>query len=47
LLKNARSLIDAKLYAAAEKTLRRIITEAPGTDVAKDAQNDLDALPAH
>jgi hypothetical protein len=47
LLKNARSLISAKLYAPAEKMLRRIIDEAPGTDAAKEAQKELDALPAH
>lgn len=47
LLKNARALISAKLYAAAEKMLRRIIDEAPDTDAAKEARKELDALPAH
>jgi hypothetical protein len=47
LLKNAHKLIDAKIYAGAEKTLRRIIDEAPGTESAKEAQKELDALPAH
>jgi hypothetical protein len=47
LLKNARSLISHKLYAPAEKMLRRIIDEAPGTETAKEAQKELDALPAH
>jgi len=47
LLKNARSLIRAKLYDPAEKVLRRIIKEAPGTDAAADAQKELDNLPPH
>lgn len=47
LLSNARSLIAARLYPAAEKMLRRIITEAPGSDAAIQAQKELDALPPH
>jgi hypothetical protein len=47
LLKNARKLIDAKVYAGAEKMLRRIIDEAPGTETAREAQKELNALPQH
>jgi hypothetical protein len=47
MLKNARNLIDVKLYAGAEKTLRQIILEAPQSQSAKEAQKMLDALPAH
>jgi hypothetical protein len=47
MLRNARTLIDAKLYAGAEKTLRQIILEAPQSASAKEAQKMLDALPAH
>jgi hypothetical protein len=47
MLRNARNLIDAKLYAGAEKTLRQIILEAPQSASAKEAQKMLDALPAH
>ena len=47
LLKNARQLENAKLYTAAEKILRRIIAEAPGTPAAAEAQKELDALPPH
>jgi hypothetical protein len=47
LLSNARHLIAAKLYPAAEKMLRRIIKDAPGSDAAIQAQKELDALPSH
>jgi hypothetical protein len=47
LLSNARSLIAAKLYDPAEKMLRRIVTEAPGTDVAEQAKKEIDSLPPH
>jgi hypothetical protein len=45
-LKNARTLAEAKLVAAARKDLERIITGAPGTAIAAEAQKELDALPA-
>jgi hypothetical protein len=47
LLANARSLIAAKLYDPAEKMLRRIVTEAPGTDAAEQAKKEIDSLPPH
>jgi hypothetical protein len=47
LLKNARALIKDRLYDAADKMLHRIIKEAPGTDAAKEAQKELDAMPHH
>jgi hypothetical protein len=47
LLKNARNLIKAKVYAGAEKMLREIIEQVPGSDTAKEAQKELDALPPH
>jgi hypothetical protein len=47
LVKNARALIKAGLYDAAEKMLNRVIAEAPGTEAAKDAQKELEAMPHH
>jgi hypothetical protein len=47
MLKNARKLIDAKLYPAADKMLRRIVNEAPATDSAVQAKKELDSLPPH
>jgi hypothetical protein len=47
LLSNARNLIAAKLYDPAEKMLRQIVTEVPGTDAAEKAQQELDAIPRH
>jgi hypothetical protein len=47
LLSNARSLIAAKLYEPAETMLRRIVTEAPGSEVAEQAKKELDSLPPH
>jgi hypothetical protein len=44
LLKNARTLLKAGLRDGAKKDLLRIIHEAPGTAVAKDAQQELDQL---
>jgi hypothetical protein len=46
-LANARKLARDRLYASAEKMLRQIITEAPGTPIAAEAQKDLDNLPPH
>jgi hypothetical protein len=45
LLSNARYLISAKLYDPAEKMLRQIVTDVPGSDAAEQAQKELDALP--
>ncbi len=45
MLHNARTLIKAKIYSGAEKNLRRIIKEAPGTKVAAEAQQVLDEMP--
>jgi hypothetical protein len=45
LLSNARYLISANQYDAAEKMLRQIVTGVPGSDVAEQAQKELDALP--
>jgi hypothetical protein len=47
LLANARHLIAARHYPAAEKMLRRIVDETPASDVAIQAQKELDGLPAH
>ncbi len=44
-LHNARALIKAQIYTSAEKSLRRIIKEAPGTKVAAEAQKMLDSMP--
>jgi hypothetical protein len=41
-LANARKLAKAGLRDAAEKNLKRIIKEAPGTGIAKEAQQELD-----
>jgi TolA-binding protein len=46
-LANARNLVKAGLYAAADKMLRKIIDDAPGTEIAAEAQKELDAMPAH
>jgi hypothetical protein len=47
ILSNARNLIAAKLYDPAEKMLRQIVAEVPGSDAAERAQKQLDALPRH
>jgi hypothetical protein len=44
-LHNARALINAKIYTSAEKSLRRIIKEAPGTKIAAEAQHVLESMP--
>jgi hypothetical protein len=44
LLNNSRSLIKAGLRDPAEKNLKRIIAEAPGTAIAAEAQKELDGL---
>jgi predicted Zn-dependent protease len=46
-LKQARIYIRTNLLEPAEKNLREIIREAPGTTVAAEAQKELDAMPAH
>jgi hypothetical protein len=46
-LNQARNLIRAKVYGAAERNLRQIIAEAPGTAIAADARKELDAMPPH
>jgi hypothetical protein len=43
-LSNARNLAAAGLKERAAENLNRIIREAPGTSVAKDAQKELDSL---
>jgi hypothetical protein len=45
-LKNARTLAEAKLYDAARKDFERIIAGAPGAAIAKEARHELDQLPA-
>jgi len=47
LLKTARNLVKAGLYPAAEQRLRKIIADVPGTPLAAEAQQELDALPPH
>jgi hypothetical protein len=44
LLSNSRNLIKAGVYEAAEKNLKRIVKEAPGTAIAGEAQKELDQL---
>jgi hypothetical protein len=44
LLSNSRGLIKAGMRGAAEKTLKRIVSEVPGTSIAAEAQNELDQL---
>jgi hypothetical protein len=44
-LRNARALIKAQIYTGAEKMLRRIIAEAPGTKVAAEAKQVLESMP--
>ena len=43
-LSNSRKLIDAGMRSAAERNLKRIVAEAPGTAIAKEAQQELDRL---
>ena len=45
LLSNAKSLIKPGIVAGAEKNLRRIIAEAPGTKIAAEAQQVLESMP--
>jgi hypothetical protein len=45
LLRNARQLIQAGLYAPAANYLQRIIAGAPGTRIANEAQQLLMRLP--
>jgi hypothetical protein len=44
MLTNARNLAKAGLPDAARKNLKRILKEAPGTSIAKEAQQELDQL---
>ena len=44
ILTNARKLAKAGLTDAARKSLNRILKEAPGTSIAKEAQQELDQL---
>jgi hypothetical protein len=44
-LHNARTLIKAQVYPSAEKSLQRIIKEAPGTKIAAEAQQVLESIP--
>jgi len=44
LLSNSRSLMKKGLRQAAEKNLKRIVKEAPGTSIAAEAQRELDRL---
>jgi hypothetical protein len=46
-LSNARNLAKPKLYDAAEKKLRQIIKDVPGTPTAAEAQKELDEMPSH
>jgi hypothetical protein len=44
LLANSRNLIKAGIRDSAEKNLKLITTEAPGTAIAAEAQKELDVL---
>jgi hypothetical protein len=44
-LANAKSLIKSRIYPDAKKRLQRIIDEAPGTEVAQEAQEVLATIP--
>jgi len=46
-LHNARQLISAGLYSAAESYLRRIVSGAPGTRIAAEALAEINRLPVH
>jgi hypothetical protein len=47
LLTNSRALIKAGMRDAGRAKLQRIIQEVPGTKIAIEAQQELDALPPH
>jgi len=47
LLSQARTLIKAGILPGAEKRLKQIIDEAPGTAIADEAQKEIDSMPRH
>lgn len=47
MLNNARRLAKARLYAPAESNLRKIMSEAPGSPIASEAEKEIASLPPH